>query len=177
MDRGKYHSRSPEEFREWLKSINQKHKAKKPVRNILILLNLLLILMVTYIAKNQITEKKVSKSEILLVDGIELYLSSQEKEKWFLFYSQKEQNAKPEIAVRLKFLSNETICKDETHKLVLDSALNQKKFLIFNISKTPESPDECKILEARSWTKFFSKESNSQKITLEVGEKRISVDL
>ncbi|WP_411822435.1 hypothetical protein [Leptospira sp. 'Mane'] len=91
-----YHSRSPEEFREFLKSIDQKSK-KLRWKQIIIIIDVLLLLFVFYLAFRAINPGSFAdptQSTKQIIDGNSAYLSlSREKEDdfqgYFLFVENK----------------------------------------------------------------------------------------
>lgn len=98
-----YHSRSPEEFREYLKQIGDKNK-KTRWRQIVILIDLVLVILIFYIgfrALNPGSFQNRTQSDKQIVDGYPTYLSLSREEDdlyqgYFLFI---ENNTKTEIQV------------------------------------------------------------------------------
>lgn len=98
-----YHSRSPEEFREYLKQIGDKNK-KTRWRQIVLLIDLVLVVLIFYIgfrALNPGSFQNRTQSDKQIVDGYTTYLSLSREEDdlfqgYFLFI---ENNTNSEIQV------------------------------------------------------------------------------
>ncbi|EOQ95995.1 hypothetical protein LEP1GSC195_1752 [Leptospira wolbachii serovar Codice str. CDC] len=98
-----YHSRSPEEFRDYLKQIGDKNK-KTRWRQIVLLIDLVLVVLIFYIgfrALNPGSFQNRTQSDKQIVDGYPTYLSLSREEDdqfqgYFLFI---ENNTKAEIHV------------------------------------------------------------------------------
>lgn len=94
-----YHSRSPEEFREYLKQINDKHK-KTRWRQIVLFIDLILVVLIFYIgfkALNPGNFQNSTKSDKQVIDGFPTYLSISREEDpiyqgYFLFIENNTQN-------------------------------------------------------------------------------------
>jgi len=106
-----YHSRSPEEFREYLKSIG-KEKSKRKWRQIIILIDIFLLMFVAYLVFRSLNpgsfqDPTISTKQV--VDGFPMYLSlsrepDEQYQGYFLFI---ENNLANEIIVPNKNWSGE----------------------------------------------------------------------
>jgi len=153
-----YHSRSPEEFRKYLADLNSSPKTKS-WRNVLIFIDVLLLLLVLYMASKKLNPSvgmSLKSSPKLNIGGLQIYITKSNNPPpdsiaYFLFVankSSKEQNFGRDILLKLS-TRTETgkECLYKEFQLV-DKKINPgiSESFSFFFEKIPESEldEECK---------------------------------
>lgn len=157
MSKG-YHSRSPEELRNYLDSWKNKGR-KKNWRNILVFLDILLLMFVFYLVSKKFgtageyrksSEKKIFESMEWQLTRSNTVIS--EQIGYFLFAKNLSRSAvEPEKLKAVLTLKSETglVCRSETYVLPKQKIQpNERAYysLEFNTGKPSEYPEDCKGL-------------------------------
>ena len=153
-----YHSRSPEEFKEYVKSLNKDSKTKS-WRNVLIFIDILLLLLVLYMASKKINPSvniNYKSSSRINLNSLQLYLtksniSPPDSVGYFLFVANKSNTEKSfgkdlKLGLQVKSETGMECLKKEF--LLTEKKINpgiSENFSFF-FEKIPELdlPDDCK---------------------------------
>lgn len=159
MSKG-YHSRSPEEFRDYLDKIKA-DKGKRNVKNLIIFVDIVLLLVVFYMASSFMNpggDVQVKKSDKVSREGLEMYVAkSNQKDKDIARYYLFINNPTGETKKFGTFLNGQIEYISETKEICLQKpfTLEEKQILpytresfplqVLKISKDVLNPD-CKNL-------------------------------
>ncbi|MGV3666600.1 MAG: hypothetical protein ACO1NV_10735 [Leptospira bouyouniensis] len=163
-----YHSRSPEEFRDYLKQIGDKHK-KTRWRQIVLFIDLILVILIFYIgfkALNPGNFQNPTQSEKQIVDGFPTYLSlsREEDEKFQGYFLFIENNTKNQIQIPNPKWKSEFRIKTKQGVLCFQEEIfwekriipaNANGFLYHSVSK-----DKWKSLVADCRKEIFDEEAS-----------------
>jgi len=192
-----YHSRSPEEFKEYLENLNKKKK-KKNLSQFIILADIVILLLIFYIMVNQFNKAggKVDfiRSKKVQVKNATFYLTRGEENKnsvnYFLFVTSQENQSftfPDSNLIDFKIIApGNIICAEKQITLPSKNIKNATtEFFLIEIPKTilSGSPAVCQNifeLEGRgieTFVRFFSKSAEGIKVAVNFSYADTTVEL